>query len=179
MIDLDEPDQRPSEPAAPPGVAGRKLALVLVAAFVAGVALGGFGISQLRDSRAQRERNAAVALVAVPRPANLGGSSAQGRVQLTGLLMLINTGPAPVTVRGVTATGPGAELHSIEDSRLLPAGGTGEVVVELRLECTTAFQPGPLPLRLSVATGDGRTREFTYPLVLFGSEWHRDAMGMC
>ncbi|MEV0427519.1 hypothetical protein [Micromonospora sp. NPDC050495] len=179
MIDLDDQDQRPARPGADPVTDGRKVALGLVAAFVAGVVLGGVGISQLRDSRAQRERNAVVALVAVPRSANLGGSSVQGSVQLSGLLMVVNTGPAPVTVRGVTAERPGVVLRSIEDSRLLPAGGTGQVVVELRFDCTTAFQSDPLSLRLSVETGDARTREVSYPVALFGSEWHRDAMTMC
>ena len=179
MIDLDDQDQRPARPGVAPVTAGRKIALGLVAAFVAGVALGGVGISKLRDSRAQRERNAVVALVAVPRSANLEGSSAQGYVQLSGLLMVVNAGPAPITVRGVTAERPGVVLRSIEDSRLLPAGGTGQVMVELRFDCAIAFQPDPLSLRLSVETGDARTRAVSYPVTLLGSDWHRDAVTVC
>lgn len=182
MIDLDEPIRQPAESGAATSdrlTARRRMTLRLVAAFVVGVVLGGFGVSHLRDARDQRERNAVVALVAVPRSANFGGSSSQGSVQLSGALMVINAGPAPITVRGVKAERRGVVIRSIEHSRLIPPGGTGQVVVELRFECSTAFQPEPLPLRVSVETQDEKVREVTYPVALFGSDWQRDALGMC
>ncbi|MGR6321677.1 hypothetical protein Q2K19_17310 [Micromonospora soli] len=183
MIDLDDQNRQPAGSGTATSdrlMARRKMTLRLVAAFVVGVVLGGFGVSQLRDSRDQRERNAVVALVAVPRSANFGGSSSQGSVQLSGQLMLINAGPAPITVRGVTAERPGVVIHSIERSRVIPAGGTGQVMVELRFVCSIAFRLlEPLSLRLSVQTEDEQVREVTYPVDLFGSDWQRDALGMC
>ncbi|NES13857.1 MULTISPECIES: hypothetical protein [Micromonospora] len=182
LIDLDDQNHQPAGAGANTSdrlLARRKLALRLVAAFAAGVVLGGFGINQLRDSREQRERNAVVALVALPQSANLGGSSSQGSVQLSGLLMVVNAGPAPVTVRGVTAERPGVVIRSIEHSRLVPPGGTGQVMVELRFECSIAFKPESLSLRLTVETEDEQIREVTYPVALFGSDWQRDALGMC
>lgn len=182
MIDLGDQNRQPVESGTATSdrlMARRKMTLRLVAAFVVGVVLGGFSVSQLRDSRDQRERNAVVALVALPRSANLGCSSSQGSVQLSGLLMVINAGPAPITVRGVTAERRGVVIHSIEHSRLLPPGGTGQVMVELRFERSIAFQSDPLSLRLSVETEDEQVREVTYPVALFGSDWQRDALGMC
>lgn len=181
MIDLDDENHQPAESnTAASGrlTMRRKMALRLVAAFVVGVVLGGLGVSELRDSREQRERNSVVALVAVPQSAS-GGLFSQGWVQLNGQLMLINTGPAPITVRGVTAERRGVMIHSIEDSRLLRPGGTGQVMVELRLDCSRSFQPEPLSLRLSVQTGDEHVREVSYPVVLQGNDWQREALGEC
>jgi hypothetical protein len=94
-------------------------------------------------------------------------------------LVLINAGPAPITVRGVTAERPGVVIRSIERSRLIPPGGTGQVMVELRFECSNSFQPVPLSLRLSAETQDEHVREVTYPVALQGSDWQRDALGEC
>ncbi|WBB92257.1 hypothetical protein [Verrucosispora sp. WMMC514] len=181
MIDLDEQNHRQAESGTISGrhIARRKMVLRLVAAFVVGVVLGGFGVSELRDSRDQRERSAAVALVALPRSADFGGSSAQGSIQLSGQLTLINAGPAPITVRGVQAERPGAAVRGTGQPRLLPPGGTGQLLVELRFECSIAFQPEPLSLRLSVETEDGQVREVTHPVALVGSDWERDAKSMC
>ncbi|WP_319463947.1 hypothetical protein [Micromonospora sp. RTP1Z1] len=182
MIDLDEQNHQPAKSGTTTHdrlMARRKMTLRLVAAFVVGVVLGGFGVSQLRDSRDQRERNAVVALVALPQSANLGGSFSEGSVQLPGQLMLINAGPAPITVRAVQAERPGVVVRNTGQLRLLPPGGTGQVLVELRFECSIAFQPEPLSLRLSVETDDKRVREVTYPVALAGSDWERDALGMC
>ncbi|MFG2167905.1 hypothetical protein [Micromonospora chersina] len=183
MIDLDEQSRQPAESGTATSdrlMARRTITLRLVAAFVVGVVLGGFGVSQLRDSRDQREQNAVVALVAVPQSADFGGSSySQGSVQLSGLLMVINAGPAPTTVRGVQAERPGVAMHSIGQARRLPPGGAGQLVIELRFECSVAFRPEPLPLRISVETEDKDVREVAYPVALVGSDWERDALDLC
>ncbi|AEB46871.1 hypothetical protein [Micromonospora maris] len=182
MIDLDGQNHQPAETGTGTSdrpMARRKMTLRLVAALVVGVVLGGFGVSELRDSRDLRERNAVVALVALPQSANYGGSAAQGSVQLSGQLLLINAGPAPITVRGVQAEGPGVAVRSIGQPRLLPPGGTGQLLVELRFECAVAFQPEPLSLRFSVETDDRQVREVTHPVALVGSAWERDAQRMC
>jgi hypothetical protein len=70
VIDLDDENRQPAGLGTATSerlMARRKMTLRLVAAFAVGVVLGGFGVSELRDSREQRERNAVVALVAVPR----------------------------------------------------------------------------------------------------------------
>ncbi|MEV2242312.1 hypothetical protein [Micromonospora sp. NPDC049891] len=182
MIDLDEREHQPTKAGATTTgrlVASRKAITRSVAAFVAGVVLGGFGLGEVRDSREQRERNAVVALVAVPQAANFGGSYAQGTVQLPGRLLLINAGPAPITVRGVRAERPGVVVGGTWQPRSLPPGGAGQFVVELRFECAIAFQPEPLSLRLSVETNDSQLREVSYPVALAGSDWERDTQGMC
>ncbi|MFU8875432.1 hypothetical protein [Micromonospora sp. SL4-19] len=181
MIDLDEHNHQPAESGSTAHdrlVIRQKFAVRLVAVFVVGVVLGGFGVSQLRDSRDQRERNAVVALVAVPQAA-MGGSASPGSVQLSGYLMLINAGPAPITVHGAQAGRPGVVLNSIGQPRLLPPGSTGQLVVELQFECSIAFQPEPLSLRLSVETDDKQVREVSYPVALAGSLWEREALFDC
>ncbi|GIJ17611.1 hypothetical protein Vgi01_42950 [Micromonospora gifhornensis] len=182
VIDLGGQNHHPAESGTGTSdrpMAGWKMTLHLVAALAVGVVLGGFGVSELRDSRDLRERNAVVALVALPQSANFGGSAAQGSVQLSGQLLLINAGPAPITVREVQAERPGFTVRSTGQPRLLPPGGTGQLLVELRFECSVAIQPEPLSLRLSVETDDRQVREVTHPVALVGSAWERDAQSMC
>ncbi|MER7894276.1 hypothetical protein ABTX15_31160 [Micromonospora sp. NPDC094482] len=181
MIDLDEHNHQPSGTTAHDRLVVRqKMTLWLVAAFVVGIVLGGFGVSQLLDSRDQRERNAMVALVAFPQSASLGSSASEGSVQLSGYLALANAGPAPITVRGVHAERPGVVIRTIGHPRLLPPGSTGQLAVELRFECSVArIQREPLPLGLSVETDDEQGREVSYPVALVGSDWERDALSSC
>lgn len=152
---------------------------LLVAAFVAGVVLGGIGVSELRDAREQRERTASVSLVAVPESAGGGGSDSTGVVELEGQLALINAGPAPITVRGATVQRPGVLISATGQSGLLGPGDTGRIDVELRLECATAFGLEPLSMRFSVETDDKQVREVNYPVALAGSIWHHAAMQSC
>ncbi|MCG5436229.1 hypothetical protein [Micromonospora foliorum] len=182
VIDLD---QHGDEPADRSGITQgnvankRTVLLQLVAAFVIGVVLGGIGVGELRDSRAQRERSTMVALVALPESGYSGGSNSRGTVRLNGQLTLINAGPAPITIRAVQAEGPGVQVHGTGLARLVRPGGTGQILVDLQLECSTAFQPEPLSVRLSVETEDKRLREARYPVALVGSAWQEDALGMC
>ncbi|WP_433283051.1 hypothetical protein [Micromonospora sp. CA-244673] len=177
MIDLDEQHHQPAQSGST--TADRLLTVRLVAAFVVGAVLGGLAVGEWRDSRAERERNAVVALVALPVSANLGGSSAQGSVELSGQLTLINTGPAPVTVRQVHAERPGVVVRSTGEGPMLPPGGARQLLVELNFECAIAFQPEPLSIRFSVESGDKQVREIGYPVALVGSDWERDARSMC
>lgn len=184
VIDLDEHNNRSAGVGSvAPGrlLASRKVSVRLVAAFVVGGVLGGFGVSELRDSREERERNASVALVAFP--ASVGSSewtlNVPGVVQMTGQLAVVNAGPAPIRVRAVTGQGPGALVSDTGDSRLLRPGGTGWIDVKLRLECSTAFGSEPLSMRFSVETSDGQIREGSYPVVLDGTIWHFEAEPSC
>ncbi|WNM37037.1 hypothetical protein RMN56_17755 [Micromonospora halotolerans] len=182
MIDLDEQGHRPagSRSATPDRLtARRKRTVRLVAAFVAGVVLGGLAVGELHDSRAVRERNGVVALVALPVSANLGGSSAQGTVELSGQLLVINAGPAPVTVRGAHGERPGVVVRSTGEGPELPPGSTRQILVELRFDCSIASRQEPLSLRFSVETEDRRVREVDYPVAIAGSDWARDAQSMC
>ena len=181
VIDLDKHDHERAVSSTTHGhVATRqKMILRLVAAFIAGVVLGGVGVGQLRDSREQRERAAVVALVALPESVNLGGSSIEGSVELNGQLLLINAGPAPITVHAVHAERPGVLIRNTGQPRLLRPGGTGQILVELQFECSIAFQPEPLSVRFSVETDNKQVSEVRYPVALVGSSWERDAMSMC
>ena len=183
MIDLDEHNHQSAESGTSVHdrlVVRQKMTLRLVAAFVVGVVLGGFGVSQLRDSRDQRERNAVVAFVAFPQSGDSGSAASEGSVRLSGYLALANAGPGPITVRQVHAKRPGVVIHSIGSPRLLPAGNTGQLAVELWFECSVArLQREPLPLGLSVETDDKQGREVSYPVALVGSDWEREALSKC
>jgi hypothetical protein len=157
----------------------RKLILRLVAAFVAGVVFGGIGVGELRDLREERERTAAVALVAIPESAKSGGSSTQGSVELTGQLRLINAGHTPITIHTIQADRPGVLLRNVGQPRLLRPGGNVQILVELRFECSIAFQPEPVSIRFSVETDVKKIREVRYPIALVGSDWERDALPLC
>ncbi|WP_328652601.1 hypothetical protein OG598_00790 [Micromonospora sp. NBC_00330] len=183
MIDLDERNNQSAKsgtPAHDRSVLRQKVPLRLLAAFAVGVVLGGFGFSQLRDSRDQRDRNAVVALVAFPQSADSGSAASEGSVRLSGYLALANGGPGPSTVRGVHAERPGVVIHSIGAPRLLPPGSTGQLAVELWFECSVArLQREPLPLGLSVETDDEQGRKVSYPVALVGDDWERDALSKC
>ncbi|MFU8872413.1 hypothetical protein [Micromonospora sp. SL4-19] len=174
MIDLDEYNHKPAESGdATPGLlmARRKMNVRLVAAFVVGVVLGGVGVSELRDSREERERNASVSLVVYPASIINGNQDIPGVLQMDGQLAVANAGPVPITVRTVTGQGPGALVRYTGESRLLRPGGTGSFNVKLRLDCSTAFESGPLPMRFSVETADRQIREVSYPIALQRSAW--------
>ncbi|MET7821612.1 hypothetical protein [Micromonospora zamorensis] len=182
VIDLDERDHEQAERSR--NVEGkvanrRELLRRFLAAFVCGVVLGGVGVSTLRDSRAQRERSAVVTLVALPGSGYSGGSNDRGSVRLNGQLTLINTGPAPITIRAVHAERPGVQVSGMGQARLIRPGGTGQILVDLQLDCSIAFQPEPLSVRFSVETDDKRVREVRHPVALVGSAWQQDALGMC
>ncbi|MGC5309243.1 hypothetical protein [Micromonospora zamorensis] len=174
MIDLDELHQSTAAGDVVPDrlATRRKMSVRLVAAFVVGGVLGGFGVSELRDLREERERNASVALVAFPASIAGVGSDVPGVLQLDGQLAVTNASQAPITVRAATGQGPGALVRDTGKSRLLRPGDTDLINVELRLECATAFGSELLSMRFSVETGDRKTREIDYPIALVGSIWH-------
>lgn len=177
VIDLDDHDNRSAVGSVAPDrlVASRKTIVRLVAAFVVGGVLGGLGVSELRDSREERERTASVALVAFPASVDSFEWTVDvpGVVQMDGKLAVINAGPAPITVRAATGQGRGGLVRYTGESRLLRPGDTDLIDVKLSLECATAFGSEPLPMRFSVETGDRQTREVSYPIALVGSVWHQ------
>lgn len=183
VIDLDEHYYEPVEAGgANPDrlMVRRKINVRLVAAFVVGVVLGGVGVSELRDSREDRERNAAVSLVAFPASTRSASSDVTGVGQMSSQLAVINAGPAPITVRAATGQRPGVRVHDTGKSRLLRPGGTGWIDVKLRIECSIAFGGSePLSLRFSVETADQQIKETSYPVALVGSTWHQDAERLC
>ncbi|MFD2767076.1 hypothetical protein [Micromonospora eburnea] len=180
VIDLDELDSQPADGTAPGRLTTRrKMNLGLVAAFVVGVVLGGVGVNELRDSRQERERNAAVSLVAFPASISGGGSNAIGVLEMNGQLAVINAGPAPVTVRAATGQRPGLRLHDTGQSRLLRPAGTVWIDVRLSIECASAFSTEPLSIRFSVETADGQATEVSYPVAVAGSRWQDGAELPC
>ncbi|MER7589482.1 hypothetical protein ABTW72_18300 [Micromonospora sp. NPDC127501] len=182
VIDLDEHGHEPAERSdITHGIVAnrRNVLLPLVAAFVIGVVLGGIGVGELRDSRAQRERSAVVSLVALPESGYSGGSNSRGTVVLDGQLTLINTGPAPITIRAVQAERPGVQVRGRGQARHVRPGGIGQIRVDLQLECATAFDLEPLSVRFSVETEDKRLREVRYPVALVGSAWQENALHLC
>ncbi|MET8912578.1 hypothetical protein [Micromonospora sp. NPDC004551] len=184
VIDLEERDHRPAESGGTTPdrlVARRMMNVRLVAAFVVGAVLGGFGVSELRDSRDERERNASVSLVAFPEHSGSGRWDITAVLQMDGQLAVINAGPAPITVRAAAGQRPGIQVRDTGQSRLLRPGGTGWIDVKLRIECSssTAFDSEPLSIRFSVETADRQVREVSYPVAVEGTAWHREAEHPC
>ncbi|SCG55541.1 hypothetical protein [Micromonospora inositola] len=185
VIDLDEHDHPPAESGGTtPDRLGarRKMNVRLVAAFVVGAVLGGVGVSGLRDSRDERERNASVSLVAFPEYSGSRRTDIEtitAVVQMGGQLAVINAGPAPITVRAAAGQRPGIQVRDTGQSRLLRPGGTGWIDVQLRIECSTAFESEPLSIRFSVETADRQVREVSYPVAVKGSAWDRGAEQPC
>ncbi|MFU8870391.1 hypothetical protein [Micromonospora sp. SL4-19] len=179
-IDLDRYEREPagSAGAGPRRLAARhSLALRFVAAFVAGVVLGGVGVKVLRDSREQRERT--VSLVAMPASTSGVSAGSPGLVRLQGQLALINAGSAPLTVHAATGQRPDARIRDTGQSRLIRPGGTVLIDVELRFDCSIPIENEPLPTRFSVKTDDNQDREVDYPVAVGESVWQRDAAQAC
>ena len=179
FIDLDERPAAGSAGAAARPVTRQKTFLRLVAAFVAGAVLGGVGVGELRDSREQRERLAAVSLVAFIGSVHDGTSDGNGTLKLHGQLTVINAGPAPVTILAATGQGTGVQVRDTGRFPLLRPGGTGLVEVEAELDCATAFGIEPFLMRFSVETDDKKVTEASYPIAVQGSPWHNHSFYWC
>jgi hypothetical protein len=149
VVDLDEHDHQPTESShtTPDDhlIARRKMNVRLIAAFVIGAALGGVAVSDLRDSREERNRNASVSLVAFPAASGSGGSDATGIFQMDGQLAVINAGPAPITVHASTGQRPGVDVRDTGQSRLLRDSDCRRrsAGLEVHLAATTADRLRP------------------------------------
>ena len=181
LIDLDAPDHRVAERSATrgPGTPRHTIVLRLVATLTVGVVVGGLAITEIRESRERQEQDSTVALVALPASAGSGGRPPTGAAQLSAQLALINTGPAPITVRSARARRPGVLIRDTGRPRQLHPGNTGSIDVELLLQCSTAFDPEPVPMTFSVETADGQVREFDYPIALATGAWRNAVSLIC
>ncbi|WP_405112088.1 hypothetical protein OG559_02930 [Micromonospora sp. NBC_01405] len=176
VIDLDMPGAEPggSDEGCSAGAGlGRKGAAYVVVALVIGIALGGFGGAKVWNSSEERTRARTVALVALPGSSSSWGSNGVGTARLDAQLVLINTGPASITVQVEGARRPGVLVRGTGQSRVLRPGGTGWIDVEVTLECVTAFTSEPLPVSFSVQTTDHRVRQTSYPIALQGGPWQQ------
>ncbi|MGW1058761.1 hypothetical protein [Micromonospora rubida] len=177
FIDLDVPGDEPgiSDGGSPAGPrVGRKAASYLIAVFVLGVVIGGAAGAELWASRDERARAGTVALVAMPGSFGSASGSEGGRTVLPNAqLVLVNAGPAPITVRVEGAQRPGALVRDTGQSRLMRPGGTAWIDVQVTFDCATAFAPEPLPVSFSVETADHRVRRTSYPIALRGSPWQQ------
>lgn len=87
---------------------GRKGAAFLVVALVVGMALGGVGGARMWISREEQARADTVALVALPGSSSSGmGLDGGGTLRLDAQLVLVNAGPAAITVKVEGARRPG------------------------------------------------------------------------
>ncbi len=179
FIDLDERPAAGSVSAAARPATRQRTVLRLVAAFVAGVVLGGIGVTELRDSRELRERLAAVSVVAFPASVYGGTSDGNGTLKLNGQLTVINAGSVPVTIRTATGQGTGVQVRDTGSSPLLRPGGTGSINIEVQLDCATAFGVEPLSMRFSVETDDEMVAEASSPIAVRGSIWHSHSALWC
>ncbi|WP_431924320.1 hypothetical protein [Micromonospora wenchangensis] len=181
VIDLDAPRTGSLGPA---GARARRAArprfvLGLVAAFVAGLVLGGWGVDRSQEARARQERESAVSLVAMPAAMGGSGVNSGGRARLEGSLAVVNAGPSPVTVRSVQADSPTVVVRDLGRTRLIRPGGTGGIDVVVQFRCGEAPTAEPLSVRFSVETADGQVREVRYPIVIVGSLWLDPISTMC
>ncbi|MEU1889000.1 hypothetical protein [Micromonospora sp. WMMD987] len=156
-----------------------RIVLGLVAALVAGAVLGGWGVDRSREARARQERDATVALVAIPASADSGSTNAGGRALIEGSLAVVNAGPAPITVRSVRVESPTVLVHDLGRTRLIRPGGTGWIGVVVLSQCGETPGTEPLSVRFSVQTADGQVREAHYPVALVGSAWLDTLSRMC
>ncbi|MEV4415799.1 hypothetical protein [Catellatospora sp. NPDC049609] len=179
VIDLDALPTGHDGRAAGRARARRRTALRFAAVFTAGLVVGGVAVTVLRDQLDRQERDATVRLVASTETANLGGSGTAGHVQLNGMLVVLNHGPAPLTIRGAQAARPDVTVRSYGQPQVVPPAGTVRISVQLGFDCPVVINPEPVPIVFSVETADGQAREHRHGVPLVGSVWTTDAMGMC
>lgn len=181
IVDLDQRDGGPGESDENwPGRDrfGRRLAMYLLGSVALGIAIGGVGGANIQDRREHRAESGTVAVVAVAGPTSSSGENRNGTARLDAQLTVINTGPAPVTVRLVGAQETGVLVRDLGQSLSLDPGGTGGLDVQLAAECRFA-SPNPLPMRLSVKTADQRTHEVSYTVAVEKSAWHYRVDALC
>ncbi|MBM7085507.1 hypothetical protein [Micromonospora humidisoli] len=181
VIDLDAHRHESAGPTTGPArhTVRPRIILGLVAAFAAGAVLGGWGVDRAQEARARQERDAAVALVAIPAGTEGGGTNSDGRARIEGSLAVVNAGPALVTVRSVRAESPTVLVRDLGRTWLIRPGGTGWIGVVVLFQCGEAPAAEPLPVRFSVQTADGQVREARYPVAIVGSTWLDVLSTMC
>ncbi len=169
LIDLEADDPRPAEL----GARRRVSALGVVALVLAGVLAGAAGMHVWSVAQ-QRNRDAAevTLFVAVASFGSAGGDNE--RVVINGTVAVVNGGPMPVEVS------PGADMTSLmlAGHQRIEPGATGWFTGNAFVVCSGGALR-PLPVELSVLTADGRRREVTLGLQLFGSRWHEEVVQAC
>ena len=175
VIDLDMPSAEaggPDEGGFARSRPGWKGATYLIVALVVGMALGGVGGARMWILREEQVRADTVALVALPGSSSSGmGLDDVGTLRFDAQLVLVNAGPAAITVEVEGARRPGVLVRGTGQSRLVRPGGTGWIDVEVTLECATAFTSEPLSVSFSVQTANHRVRRASYPIAVQGGPW--------
>lgn len=171
MIDLGErkggPAPRPINP----------VTVRLLAAFAAGLVLGGAAVAAWWNSRPAHTPS--VRLAALASSAAGAAPDVKGVVRVDGRLAVINAGAEPVTVRSATGTGTGVAVTSNGQAQVLRPGDTGLIGVTVRVECATVARAEPLAVDISVDTADGQRHEDGYAVTYAGSAWDRGAQRWC
>jgi hypothetical protein len=188
IIDLDRPT---GEGLAPAG--GRRLRPVVVAGLLvaAGAVTGGavmYGIDAQRHVLAD-ERKVAVLLIAQPSTEDATsetGDAHSGSTRFSAQVLVANTGPKPISVRGITAHNATLSAASDEPAQLVQPGGTATVDLAVTLTCTPT--PGALNTVLPLVTASVSAETLTHvgknvsPVELDVRPWFRQletSLGRC
>jgi hypothetical protein len=182
VIDLD----RPVAPRVPKKRAPHAFTLAtLVFGVVIGVVVGGLVTYEWNLRRQDAERDGEVSVLVFADASKViddGTIVLHGRVAsvtLTRRVTLVNVGPAPISIRNLTADRPGVRLRSVERDRLIAPGSTAQADADVQVDCFRGLPLGRLPVSLSVQTYDEQFRIARPKEVFDGTPWSEQAEIAC
>jgi hypothetical protein len=174
MIDLDHPADR-AEPPRPP-------ARVAVVALLIGAVLGGLVADRWAAHRRRTADDATVSVLLFGdrlvgdytattdvEVTTHGRTRAVSTTVRTGITV-VNAGPRPVRIAGLTAHSPGLTLTGAGDPRWIPAGTSFLVEADLTRDCAATGTAGITEVSVSVEKRDGTVASLT-PVSLDSSAW--------
>ncbi|MBB2943182.1 hypothetical protein FB565_002895 [Actinoplanes lutulentus] len=176
LIDLDE---QPGAEKTPP--AGRiRTILAAVALLAVGAALGGLGMHRWQE----RADASTVSLIMVP---DLSGWQGDGvspaavadrvvySVHVIGHMTVINAGPSPVRVEGLSARAAGFTLDDSGWPSQIASHGSAAFGVRVMTECSFTSEQVVATVRLTDAAGDDRG----VPVTVNVAPWLKQAKEWC
>jgi hypothetical protein len=175
VLDLDDDDAEPGRD--PVWWREVRVPIWIVALLVLAVAVVAVAATRAWDTRPAREIRPVTVLVNVPADDRLVGSLRGTTLTLGSALEVTNTGPQPITLRAVVSTSAGVALRSDEDSREIPAGTVGRVIVRGTIDCTTWVPTQPIEVRLDLTDAGGVLRPIVETVVGQGA-WD-DLLSTC
>ncbi|GAB7052998.1 hypothetical protein [Catenuloplanes indicus] len=192
MIELDVTPERAAEPSPRSGWLAYQRGRIgavpfLIAAFVAGLLVGGGGVyyagvlrpQVVAAQEAEAQARAAPQLLVARDPNVFETTPAVHAVRAASRILVSNTGQSDVVVHAVSAQSGGIRMTTdVEKPRWLQPGGTTALDVTIVFDCDVEA-PAPPATRVLVEAADGTRSEITSAVDLTSADWPLTYLSTC
>jgi hypothetical protein len=149
-----------------------KAPVFLAAVFLLGGLVGGF-LTHWWDMRQQRQaRESVVSVHVVVTGSMVGSAGSDGgrRVEMEASLTMVNSGPMPVEVSNVYASGGGLTVEMEQTSKVVRPGALA-VPVRVVVDCRAGVPANPIQVRMTVRPTHGPPRQVSPLMAVGGTHW--------